>query len=126
LHTLLRNVPLTPAVATPQTSPRPVVIAVSQPTEPVLRESREPVDGFQRRATRDLERPPPEAMLNMDLSELAFQERVLALADDPDVPLLERVRFLSILGSNLDQFFRTRVAGFHKQIASGSTKLTID
>jgi len=85
-----------------------------------------PTGAFERQKTKGLDRPPPEALLNMELSELAFQERVLALAKDPTVPLLERVRFVSILGSNLDQFFRTRVAGFHKQLASGSRKLTLD
>jgi polyphosphate kinase len=72
------------------------------------------------------DRPPPEALLNMELSELAFNERVLALAEDARTPLLDRLRFLSILGSNLDQFFATRVAGFHQQLASGSRKLTQD
>lgn len=65
-------------------------------------------------------------MLNMELSNLAFQRRVVELADDPDVPLLERVRFLSILGSNLDEFYMTRVAGFKRQIALGNTKKTLD
>ena len=75
------------------------------------------------RPERDL---PPDSLLNMELSELAFQERVLALAEDPRTPLLERVRFLSILGSNLDQFYMTRVAGFHQQLATGSDKRTLD
>lgn len=68
----------------------------------------------------------PEALINMEQSEIAFNARVLALARDPRTPLLERVRFLSILGSNLDQFFMTRVAGFHQQAASGSVKRTLD
>lgn len=70
--------------------------------------------------------PPPDLLLNMEASELAFNERVLALAEDPETPLLERVRFVSIVGSNLDEFFMTRVAGFHQQVASGSRKLTLD
>ncbi len=69
---------------------------------------------------------PPGAVLNMDLSELAFNERVLALAADPDVPLLERLRFVAIVGSNLDEFFRTRVAGFRRQLATHSSKRTLD
>jgi polyphosphate kinase len=69
---------------------------------------------------------PHDLLINMELSELSFNERVLALAADPRTPLLERVRFLSILGSNLDEFFMTRVAGFHHQVASGSTKKTLD
>lgn len=68
----------------------------------------------------------PELLINMETSELSFQERVLALARDPRTPVLERVKFLSILGSNLDQFFMTRVAGFHQQVATGSRKKTLD
>jgi polyphosphate kinase len=70
--------------------------------------------------------PPAELLINMETSEIAFNERVLSLAEDRRTPLLERVRFLSIVGSNLDQFFMTRVAGFHQQVASGSTKRTLD
>ena len=49
--------------------------------------------------------------LNPDLSLLAFQERVLALAEDPATPLAERLRFLAIVAANLDEFFTVRVAG---------------
>lgn len=69
---------------------------------------------------------PPGAVLNMELSLLAFNRRVLALAEDPLVPLLERVRLVSIFGANLDEFFRVRVAGFKRQLAEGSTKRTLD
>jgi polyphosphate kinase len=69
---------------------------------------------------------PPEMLLNMELSALAFNARVLALASDPSVPLLERVRFLSIFGANLDEFFMTRVGGFKRQVAKQSTKKTLD
>ena len=69
---------------------------------------------------------PAGTLLNMELSLLAFNRRVLALAEDERVPLLERVRFLSIFGANLDEFFRVRVAGFKRQAAAGSTKRTMD
>lgn len=69
---------------------------------------------------------PPGALLNMELSVLAFNRRVLGLAEDDRVPLLERLRFLAIFGGNLDEFFRVRVAGFKRQVSQGSRKRTMD
>jgi polyphosphate kinase len=74
----------------------------------------------------DAETLGPGTLLNMELSILAFNRRVLGLAEDPRVPLLERVRFLAIFGANTDEFFRVRVAGFKRQVALGSAKRTID
>ena len=62
---------------------------------------------------------PTGKLLNRELSWLEFNARVLALAEDHDVPLLERVRFCSIFSNNLDEFFSVRIAGLLDQAASG-------
>jgi polyphosphate kinase len=54
--------------------------------------------------------------LNRELSRLDFDERVLAMAEDPRLPVLERVRFLAIFSQNLDDFFQVRVAGLKEQV----------
>ncbi|HTD91409.1 MAG TPA: polyphosphate kinase 1, partial [Burkholderiales bacterium] len=62
----------------------------------------------------------PELFLNREIGQLAFNRRVLAQAENPDAPLLERLRFLCIVSSNLDEFFEIRIAGLHAEIEAGT------
>ncbi len=63
--------------------------------------------------------PDSSRYLNRELSWLDFNARVLALAEDPSLPLLERAKFLAIFSNNLDEFFQVRVSGLQEQLALG-------
>jgi polyphosphate kinase len=71
-------------------------------------------------------RPAAERLLNRELSSLALVERVLQLASDDEQPLLERVRFCSIVSTILDELFMIRVAGLLDQVESGLTVRSAD
>jgi polyphosphate kinase len=62
---------------------------------------------------------PPDRFLDRELSWLAFNQRVLELSEDDDLPALDRAKFLAIFASNLDEFFMVRVAGLKRRIATG-------
>jgi len=77
--------------------------------------------------TVDPEPPPldlddPSLYLNRELAQIEFNARVLAQSRDPDVPLLERLRFLTITSTNMDEFYEVRVGGVKQRIAADSFK----
>jgi polyphosphate kinase len=73
-------------------------------------------------AVAEVDLTDPGLYFNRELSWLEFNARVLELAEGPDVPLLERLKFCAIASSNLDEFFMVRVAGLHDQIDAGIEK----
>jgi polyphosphate kinase len=80
-------------------------------------------------ATADAQAPSldaPDLYLNRELSWLAFNARVLAQARDESHPLLERVKFLAIVGTNLDEFFMIRVAALQKQLRASGERVSLD
>ena len=68
----------------------------------------------------------PELYLNRELTWLEFNKRVLHEAEDERTPLLERVKFLAIVGGNLDEFFMKRIGGLKQQLGAGIHELTVD
>jgi polyphosphate kinase len=114
-----------PAVSLPPESTMPKLAASSSPSVPPEPEAPPP-----ERAREEAPRPPdlndPALYLNRQLSWLAFNERVLAEALLDSWPLLERVKFLAIFFSNLDEFFMIRVAGLHEQLEAAVAENSAD
>ncbi len=68
----------------------------------------------------------PELYINRELSWVEFNKRVLHEACNPAHPLLERIKFIAIFSSNLDEFFMIRVSGLEKQVEAGNNTLSVD
>jgi len=75
---------------------------------------------------QDFDLDDPSLYLNRELTWLAFNSRVLNEAADPRNPLLERLKFLAIVSSNLDEFFMKRIGGLKQQLGAGVSALTVD
>ena len=99
---------------TPAPSPRLAASVGARPPAPVASPPSEPPEPSGAPALRD-----PDLYFNRELSWLDFNHRVLQLAQDPSVALLERVKFCAIYANNLDEFFMVRVAGLHDQVDAG-------
>src|SRR5918998_88518 len=67
-----------------------------------------------------------DRFINRELSWVDFDDRVLTLATEPGIPLLERAKFCAITSSNLDEFFQVRVAALKDQVAAGVEEPTAD
>ncbi|HWC36906.1 MAG TPA: polyphosphate kinase 1 [Acidimicrobiales bacterium] len=73
------------------------------------------------------ERPEPDARyLSRQLSELDFNDRLLDLAEDPSMPLLERVKFLALFSERIDEFFQVQVSGLKRQMSAGLLSLSLE
>ncbi|MBL8660242.1 MAG: polyphosphate kinase 1 [Rhodospirillales bacterium] len=97
----------------------PAAIAEAEAPGPAeLAEAKTPTPSFDLRS--------PELYLNRELTWLRFNDRVLHEAADRRTPLLERVKFLAIASSNMDEFFMKRIGGLKQQIGAGVQKLTVD
>src|SRR6056297_1338574 len=84
------------------------------------------IDGSGKKPHDHLAKKGPEYFMNYELSWLEFNWRVLAQAEDSQMPLLERIKFIGIVCSNLDEFFQKRIGGLKRQIHAGVTELSVD
>ena len=94
-----------------------------EPTEtrgdPTRSSSRPPSNGSEQAGHGRLDLEHPDLYFNRELSWLDFNDRVLQLAEDDSVPLLERIKFCAIWESNLDEFFMVRVANLEDKLRGG-------
>lgn len=92
---------------------------IESPPGPATEGSLPPTGTMAARPPAMLEPLPDDRFLDREVSWLAFNQRVLELSQDEDLPVLDRAKFLAIFASNLDEFFMVRVAGLKRRIATG-------
>ena len=112
---------------------RPSLSAVdSQASKPAVFDTRseteldDPVSEAVVESVDDFDYRNPELYQNRELTWLGFNTRVLSMADDPNTPLLERVKFLAIISNNLDEFQMKRIGGLKQQVAAGIRTPAVD
>src|SRR6059058_813450 len=94
--------------------------------------AQEPISAVSTAELEELEREPraeledTDLFFNRETSWVRFNQRVLELAEDTSIPLLERIKFSAIYASNLDEFFMVRVAGLHDQVDAGIAESLAD
>ncbi len=110
-------------MAEPQTAE---VHAKEQPQEQVQEQVQEKVQEKVQEQTPQFDLDSPEWYLNRELTWLEFNKRVISEGKDPRTPLLERLKFLAIVSSNMDEFFMKRIGGLKQQMGAGVQELTID
>ena len=98
--------------------------SLSVVSEETAAETSQPVSAEQPTEYANLDAP--ELYLNRELTWLEFNFRVLNEAQDPSNPLLERLKFIAIVSSNLDEFFMKRIGGLKQQVGAGVMELTVD
>lgn len=117
-----------PAALTPVPDATPPITA-QKPGKDSKADTSKPITDKMRpekKAKEEIDFTSPALYLNRELTWLEFNRRVLNEAQDSRTPLLERIKFMAIVSSNLDEFFMKRIGGLKQQVGAGVRDLTVD